>query len=156
LIVSENSDSVTFSDPGFAEGFRVEIINGAASFVSNFTPALAKKINGIQWKLYDNARLCEAGQCGTRAPTFEAVNGKISIDFVLGDSKPDSKIIDQILSTFKFTPSPVSGYVCPTNSYVDCTSGPNSGVKYECTPQALNWFKANCPNFKGIAQSEMK
>jgi hypothetical protein len=40
---------------------------------------------------------------------------------------------------------------CPQNGYVDCMPGPNSGVKYECTPEAMNWFKANCPDFKGGA-----
>lgn len=42
-------------------------------------------------------------------------------------------------------------YQCPPNGYVDCTPQPNMGVKYECTPEAFTWFKANCPNFKGGA-----
>lgn len=46
------------------------------------------------------------------------------------------------------TPSP---YACPQSGYVDCMPGPNEGVRYECTAEAMNWYKANCPGFKGGA-----
>ncbi|MDP3093891.1 MAG: hypothetical protein Q8N16_03965 [bacterium] len=48
---------------------------------------------------------------------------------------------------------PIDLYVCPETGWVDCMpGGPNVGVKYECTSEAINWYKANCPNFKGMAQ----
>ena len=48
---------------------------------------------------------------------------------------------------------PIDLYICPETGWVDCMPrGPNVGVKYECTSEAINWYKANCPNFKGIAQ----
>lgn len=40
-------------------------------------------------------------------------------------------------------------YTCPKNDYVDCMPGP--GVRLECTPEAMNWYKTNCANFKGGA-----
>ena len=39
-------------------------------------------------------------------------------------------------------------YVCPENEYVDCMLGPDK-IKLECSPQYLQWAKANCPNFRG-------
>lgn len=40
---------------------------------------------------------------------------------------------------------------CPKNDYVDCMPSVNAGVRYECTPEAMSWYKAHCPNFKGGA-----
>lgn len=40
---------------------------------------------------------------------------------------------------------------CPPNGYVDCMPNPNAGIKYECTPEAMSWYQANCPDFKGGA-----
>ncbi len=57
----------------------------------------------------------------------------------------------------RFTDSSVSTqtpgiYTCPQNGYVDCMPGPDSeGIKFSCTPEAINWYKANCPDFKGVA-----
>ncbi len=40
---------------------------------------------------------------------------------------------------------------CPKNDYIDCMPSVNVGVRYECTPEAMSWYKSNCPNFKGGA-----
>lgn len=40
-----------------------------------------------------------------------------------------------------------TGYTCPTNGYVDCTTNTKGPVKYECTPQAYNWYEAHCSDF---------
>ena len=42
-------------------------------------------------------------------------------------------------------------YSCPESGWVDCMPGLDSGVKYECTSEAINWYRANCPDFKGAA-----
>lgn len=42
-------------------------------------------------------------------------------------------------------------YTCPSSGYVDCMPNPNAGVRFECTPEAFDWYKTNCPNFKGSA-----
>ncbi len=42
-------------------------------------------------------------------------------------------------------------YTCPKNDYVDCMPSVNAGIRYECTPEAMSWYKAHCPNFKGGA-----
>lgn len=44
-----------------------------------------------------------------------------------------------------------TGYTCPSNGWIDCMPQPNEGIRYECTPEAMNWYKSNCPNFKGGA-----
>ena len=67
-----------------------------------------------------------------------------------------SELNNQILSTFKFldqsTDTPTStSYTCPSSGYVDCMPDPNAGVRFECTPEAFTWYKANCPNFQGGA-----
>lgn len=44
-----------------------------------------------------------------------------------------------------------TAYTCPANGWVDCMliiEGPK--VK-ACSPEALEWYKANCPNFRGVA-----
>jgi hypothetical protein len=47
------------------------------------------------------------------------------------------------------TPKSPEAYTCPSNGWVDCMPGPQ--VKPECTPEAMSWYKTNCPNFKGGA-----
>lgn len=42
-------------------------------------------------------------------------------------------------------------YTCPENGYVDCMPSPNAGIRFECTSEAMSWYKANCTNFKGGA-----
>ena len=67
-------------------------------------------------------------------------------NFVIGyaDYDPFHK---QILSTFKFTDT--TSYTCPANGWVDCMPGPQP--RPECSAEAMAWYKANCPNFKGSA-----
>ncbi len=42
-------------------------------------------------------------------------------------------------------------YTCPKSGYGDCMPSPNAGIRYECTSEAMNWYKSNCPDFKGGA-----
>jgi hypothetical protein len=39
---------------------------------------------------------------------------------------------------------------CPEVEYVDCMPGPDK-FDSRCSPEYLNWAKANCPDFKGAA-----
>ncbi|KKR67567.1 MAG: hypothetical protein UU09_C0026G0002 [Microgenomates group bacterium GW2011_GWA2_40_6] len=55
-----------------------------------------------------------------------------------------------------FTPTPTitlenNIYICPESGWVDCLPSLNAGVKYECTSEAINWYRVNCPDFKGAA-----
>jgi hypothetical protein len=57
-------------------------------------------------------------------------------------------------STLNLTPTitPENNiYICPESGWVDCLPQLNAGVKYECTSEALDWYRANCPDFKGAA-----
>lgn len=50
--------------------------------------------------------------------------------------------------------SPTSGtthYVCPQNGWVDCMPILTREKQRACSPEAMNWYKKNCPNFKGGA-----
>lgn len=40
-------------------------------------------------------------------------------------------------------------YTCPVNGWVDCMPGPDA--KPQCSSDAMAWYKANCPDFKGGA-----
>lgn len=64
-------------------------------------------------------------------------------------------IMDQILSTFKFfvSPSatPITTYICPPNGYIDCMPVLDATKQKACSAEAMAWYKANCPNFKGGA-----
>ncbi len=67
------------------------------------------------------------------------------------------KILDQILSTFKFTDkTPTStSYSCPSTEWVNCmpSVGPNGYEEpAQCKKEYLTWAKQNCPNFKGAAR----
>lgn len=53
-------------------------------------------------------------------------------------------------ATSKPTDQPSLKYTCPESGYADCI--PTVGqAKPECSVEAMNWYKANCPNFKGGA-----
>jgi len=42
-------------------------------------------------------------------------------------------------------------YTCPPNGYVDCMPIVGVAKQKACSPEAMTWYKANCPNFKGGA-----
>lgn len=65
-------------------------------------------------------------------------------------------IAQQILSTFTFTnqptpTSPVSAYTCPVNGWQNCMPILSEEGKRACSPEAFDWYEANCPNFQGGA-----
>jgi len=80
-------------------------------------------------------------------------NGSLSLDF---HSMPDGSIppiVDQILSTFKLTDQVDSStYTCPANGWQSCMPILSEEGKKACSKEAIDWYKANCPNFEGIAQ----
>ena len=45
----------------------------------------------------------------------------------------------------------MTNYTCPANGWVDCMPGPGASKKASCSSEAMNWYKINCPNFKGAA-----
>lgn len=74
--------------------------------------------------------------------------------FSLTDSTKKD-LLDQILSTFKFietaSPTPAAQYTCPTGGYVDCMPVLDAAKQKACSSDAITWYKANCPSFKGVA-----
>jgi len=46
-------------------------------------------------------------------------------------------------------PLETKSYTCPPSGWADCMPSPNSREK--CTEEEMNWYKANCPDFKGGA-----
>lgn len=44
-------------------------------------------------------------------------------------------------------------YTCPESGYIDCMPKINSDYSNDpsCTPEYIDWVKANCDNFQGIA-----
>jgi len=42
-------------------------------------------------------------------------------------------------------------YVCPQNGWIDCMPILTEEKKKACSPEAISWYKENCPNFKGGA-----
>lgn len=51
------------------------------------------------------------------------------------------------------TPSsiPVIKYQCPKTGWVNCMPILTEDAKKACSSDAIKWYKANCPNFKGTA-----
>lgn len=59
---------------------------------------------------------------------------------------------DQILSTFKFTEATSSSeYTCPANGWQSCMPVLSEEGKRACSQEAMNWYRANCPDFQGAA-----
>ena len=56
-----------------------------------------------------------------------------------------------LLLLFPKTQNYPTHYTCPESGRVDCLPQQNVGVRYECTSRAINWYRANCPDFKGAA-----
>lgn len=48
-------------------------------------------------------------------------------------------------------PTQATTYACPSNGYVDCMPIMDEAKKKACSPEAMTWYKANCPDFKGGA-----
>ncbi len=46
---------------------------------------------------------------------------------------------------------PNADYTCPTSGYVDCMPSMDAAKKKTCSQEAMTWYEANCPNFKGGA-----
>ena len=79
-------------------------------------------------------------------------NHVIFITINMGDiTSGINPVFDQILSTFKFLDSS-STFTCPLNGWIDCMPILTEEGKKACSPEALAWYKKNCPNFQGVAQ----
>lgn len=59
---------------------------------------------------------------------------------------------NQILSTFKFLNQKETKFVCPQNGWENCMPILSEEGKLACSKEAETWYKANCPNFKGLAR----
>lgn len=64
----------------------------------------------------------------------------------------DAPILDQILSTFKFLDQTQQGYTCPENGWVNCMPILTEDGKRRCSQEARDWYKENCPDFRGVAE----
>lgn len=80
--------------------------------------------------------------------SYNGANFEITVTNGNYDSEQTLRL-DQILSTFKFIDSSTS-YTCPASGYADCMPSPD-GPKPSCSKEAMDWYKANCPDFKGAA-----
>ena len=60
-------------------------------------------------------------------------------------------ILEKIEIVKKQTTSPKVSFVCPSSEYIDCMPTVGGSKKNECSPEAMAWYTANCPNFKGGA-----
>lgn len=75
------------------------------------------------------------------------------VTFNLQPVTSESKeMLKQILSTFKFIDSDSNQvYTCPVGGWVNCMPILNEAGKKGCSPEGLDWYKNNCPNFQGVA-----
>lgn len=86
-------------------------------------------------------------------PTIWTRSGGYVYIFQLSNSGQISKkYFDHILSTFKFIDQPAQQkYTCPESGWVGCMPILSEEGKRACSKEAMNWYKTNCPNFKGAA-----
>jgi len=112
--------------------------------------------DGYLWDLQEASAssqyyLCEIAESGQSSNTSV---GSVN----LKGSKVDNKTLDEfkyILEKIeivkKQTTSPKISFVCPSSEYVDCMPTVGGPKKTECSTEAMAWYTANCPNFKGGA-----
>lgn len=69
------------------------------------------------------------------------------------DGVEAEKNINAILSTFKFLDqnSTNQKYTCPADGWENCMPILDAPAKIQCSKEALDWKKTNCPNFQGAA-----
>jgi len=96
-------------------------------------------------------------------PSINAFTPGISFSYSASEATQAGQLFTQILNTFKFlkgeatvTTTPVASasaslYKCPSSDYVDCMPVLTPEKQAACTPEAMAWYKINCPNFKGGA-----
>ncbi len=49
-------------------------------------------------------------------------------------------------------PLDTKSYICPPTGWVDCMPILTPEAQAACSTEAIAWYKANCPDFKGVAQ----
>lgn len=78
------------------------------------------------------------------------------VDWTNPQYDPEQNSLNQklkkILSTFKFSNQSQSKFTCPQGGWVDCMPIMDEAKKLACSSEAENWYKTNCPDFKGFAQ----
>lgn len=130
-------------------------------FINQNYDSTIKNLSVLKFTYLDEVAIPQNPESDNEYDTGEPVTGvaiqKGSDVIVISMKHPKSNQIEvdnlftQILSTFKFvdqTPTPTT-YTCPPGGWVDCMPGP--AAKPECSPAAMAWYQANCPNFKGGA-----
>lgn len=45
-----------------------------------------------------------------------------------------------------------SSFTCPKNGWINCMPILTDEAKKNCSKEAVEWYKTNCPNFEGVAQ----
>lgn len=143
------------------------IENWTNTSVEPYSPNISPQtssINGVTWSVFYDP---QGGEPRCDSTSFETLTqDKKNTIFVSymdenhcpGDPQKKSSVLflNQILSTFTFLnqPTPTTAsttYTCPANGYVDCMPVMDTVKQKACAPEAMTWYKANCPNFKGGA-----
>jgi len=144
---SKSGYTVRINNQRSINDFRLELIGHITDKIdseSNLT------LNNIVWKKLNYQIFLTTAN----VPLTLAITNYNKFSYAITSSSLD---IDQILSTFKFlktpslSPATTSIFNCPANGWVDCMPGPDSGKSVQCSSEAQNWYKSNCPNFQGIA-----
>jgi hypothetical protein len=42
-------------------------------------------------------------------------------------------------------------FICPKNGWINCMPIVTDEAKKNCSKEAVEWYKSNCPNFEGVA-----
>lgn len=110
-------------------------------------------IGDYSWKTYFLPKGSPEGTVGTGEPIFilqTEINKKL-VTFISYNQTNITEEQSQILSTFKFIDTSTSSYQCPASGWVGCMPILSEEGKRACSTEAMAWYKANCPNFKGAA-----
>ena len=163
--------SVLNKNPEFSLSLEKDDLNIAvfniyrknSAYKTNDSPAHNLTVGQwISWNLYNNCEAKSFGVLSGKYCTSSPYSEKEYIFIAKYDGRfieivgkgNNQLIIDQVLSTFKFTNDldQNSLYTCPQNGWVNCMPILSEEGQRGCSDDAINWYKRNCSNFEGIAQ----
>jgi hypothetical protein len=149
------------------ENFQIEAEKDGPSPNLYSSTAEIRAVSGVNG-YYQKDQGCEPLNCDIFSVSYKQ---NIYVAQIIYPAEVDEAlrtIFSQILSTFRFidpseasakgdkfldqpTISPSSSYTCPASGWVDCMPILDEAKKKACSPEAMTWYKANCPNFQGGA-----
>lgn len=143
----ENPEELSIEDFEEKLGDNIEGVGNCGIYLPN--DVMVKNSNGV------NGYFREKGICEPLEAKFYTWVNKDKlfqlIDFRWFNS-PEDKVISDIFKSVKFLDQrSEQKYTCPENGWENCMPILSPEAQIQCSKEAMQWKKENCPNFQGGA-----